>query len=166
MKNYMLRYGLWGGGISIGLGLINWFTVAQIYGPGVSQVIGYLSIVLSLMCVPLGIKYFRDKLNRGKLTFAHGFKIGSGITLIASLVTFLYSILFFELAGERFDEWSRKGLSETEIGALEAQLLQSPDFVYTSWFQGFVLFLTVFLIGMIINLISSLLLKRSDIGTP
>lgn len=164
MKNYILRYGLWGGGISIGLGLINWFTIAQIYGPGVSQVIGYLSIVLSLMCVPLGIKYFRDKLNSGKLTFVHGFKIGLGITFVASLVTFLYSMLFFVMAGDSFDEWSRKGLSETELAEMQAQIAQTPDFVLTPWFQGLILFLTVFMIGLIINLISSLALKRAEIN--
>jgi len=40
-------------------------------------------------------------------------------------------------------------------------MAEMPDFVLSPWFQGLVMLLTVFLIGMIINLVSSLALKRS-----
>ncbi len=161
MKNYVVRYGVFGGVLSIALGLINWFTVAQAYGPASSQVLGYLSIILSLMCVPLGIKYFRDKLNNGKVSFGKGLKIGLGISLVASLINFLYGMLFFVFAGESFQEWNKQGLSETELKALQMQMEQTPDFILTPWFQGLVLGVSVFLIGLVISLISSLILKHS-----
>lgn len=161
MKNYVLKYGLIAGIINITLGLSNWFTIAQAFGPSISQTVGYLSMVLSLMCIPLGIKYFRDKINNGNVSFAKGFRVGLGITLIASVITFFYSALFFVFAGDSFDEWSKKGLSASELEAYELRLVQTPDFVFTPWFQGLILFLSVFMIGSIINLISSLVLRRS-----
>lgn len=160
MKNYMVRYGLIGGCVSIALGLLNWFTVAR-YGPTVSQTVGWLSIILALMCVPLGIKYFRDKLNDGRISFTKGMKVGLGIAAIASIVNAVYATLFFVFSGDSFEEWSKQGLSESELIAYEAQMAQTPDFALTPWFQGIVFFFIVFLIGAIISLISALILRRS-----
>lgn len=164
MKNYVLRYGLIAGVVNIGLGLLNWFTVAQIYGPTLSQTLGYLSIAVGLLCVPLGIRYFRDQINGGLVSFNKSMSVGLGITLIASLITFLYSILFFVFAGDSFDEWNKRGLSTAELEELEIQIAQTPDFVFTAWFQGFILFLSVFLIGLIISLISAMILKRASVS--
>ena len=162
MPNYVLRYGLIGGSISIALGLINWFTIAQSYGPKVSQTIGYLTVILSLMCIPLGIRYFRDKHNGGTITFSKGFRIGLGITTIFSLMTFLYSVLFFVFAGDTFDQWTKKGLSKTELIEMQRRMEETPDFALTPWFQALILFVTVFLIGVVVNLLSCLILKRSE----
>lgn len=160
MKNLIVKYGVVGGTVSITLGLINWFTISQYYGLTASQIVGYLSIIVSLFCVPLGIRFFRDNLNDGYVSFPKAMKVGLGITAIFSLVSFLYSMLFFVIAGEDFDEWQRRGLSQADIEQLERQIAQAPDFVYTPIFQGFMLAVTIFLIGMVINLISSLALKR------
>ena len=161
MKNYILRYGLLGGCLLIVLGLLNWFIIAPIgYNP--SQIAGYLSIILALGCIPLGIKYFRDKLNNGAVSFGKGFRIGLGITLVASIIMFLYSMLFFVVAGDDFMDWREANLTESELEKAQMQLEQMPDFILAPWFQGLVMFFTVFLIGLIINVISSMALKRPE----
>ncbi|MDN5202670.1 DUF4199 domain-containing protein [Fulvivirgaceae bacterium BMA10] len=162
MKNYVLRYGLLGGCVSIGLGLFNWFFIASTLGHNASQFIGYLSLILALFCIPLGIRYFRDKLNDGAVSFGEGFKIGAGITFITSLMVFLYSALFFVFAGDDFNAWREKGLTQSELEQVRQQMVEMPEFVLNPWFQGFVMFLMAFLIGMIINLISSLVLKSTN----
>ena len=111
MRNFVLRYGVLGGCISIALGLINWFFVAQTFGSYPSQVVGYLSIIVALMCVPLGIKYFRDKLNKGAVSFREGFGIGTGITLINAIINFFYSATFFVVEGENFREWQEQAMT-------------------------------------------------------
>lgn len=161
MKKLTFRFGIIGGSISITLGLINWFTISQYYGPTASQVVGYLSIIISLMCVPLGIRYFRDTINGGHVSFCKAMKVGLGITGVFTIVSFLYSVLFFVFAGEEFEAWRKKGLSPQELEQLELQIAQSPDFVFTPLFQGFILALSVFLIGVIVDFISSFVLKRS-----
>ncbi|MCH7963082.1 MAG: DUF4199 domain-containing protein [Bacteroidetes bacterium] len=161
MKKFVLRYGLIGGCLIVGLGLFNWFFIAQIFGYNASEIFGYLSIILALLCIPLGIKYFRDKLNDGMVSFGEGFKIGMGITIITSVIMFFYSMLFWVLAGDDFMKWREQVLTESELKQAQLQMAEMPDFVLSPWFQGLVMLLTVFLIGMIINLVSSLALKRS-----
>ncbi len=161
MKKFVLSYGLIGGCLLIGLGLFNWFVIAQMFGYNASEIFGYLSIILALLCIPLGIRYFRDKLNDGMVSFGEGFKIGMGITIVTSIIMFFYSMLFWVLAGDDFMKWRENVLTESELKQAQLQMAQMPDFVLSPWFQGLVMLLTVFLIGMIINLVSSLALKRS-----
>lgn len=161
MNKIQIRYGVTGGIISITLGLINWFTISQWYGPTASQAVGYLSIIVSMMCVPLGIRYFRDQVNGGEITLGKAMKVGLGITGFFTLITFLYGILFFVFAGEDFENWRREGLSANELATLEAQIAQTPEIVFTPFFQGLILAISVFLIGVIVDLISALVLKRS-----
>ncbi|HUF03182.1 MAG TPA: DUF4199 domain-containing protein [Aridibacter sp.] len=164
MNNYILRYGIGGAIVSIALGLFNWFTVAQWHGVTASQTVGWLSIILSLMCIPLGIRYFRDKLNKGRVSFGEGFRTGLGITFVVSVLMYFYSALFFIFQGDEFIEWTKRGLSPSEIAAYEQQIAQSPAWVYTPWFQAFLLFVSILLIGVVITAISSLILKRA--GEP
>lgn len=166
MKNYVLKYGLLAAAISITLGLTNWFTVAQYYGPSVSNILGYLSIIIGLLCIPLGIKYHRDQLSNGLISFNKALSVGLGITFIASLIKFLYSMLFFIVVGDRFDEWKNSELSAAELKELQLQMAQTPDFVYSAWFQGFTLFLIVFIIGLIISVISAIIMKRHILAKP
>ncbi|MDH3652046.1 MAG: DUF4199 domain-containing protein [Saprospiraceae bacterium] len=160
MKHVILRYGLLAGSLAIILGLINWFLIAQQFGYDASQLAGYFSIILALLCVPLGMKYFRDRSATGELTFGQGLKIGMGISAVTSIVMFFYSMVFFQIAGDDFHKWREKNLTESELEAAEQQLAQLPDFVLSPWFQGLLMFFIVFLIGLIVSIISSLALKN------
>ena len=161
MKNFVLRYGLVGGCTLIVLGLLNWFFVAQTFGYTASEVVGYASMVVALLAVPLGITYFRDKLNQGIVSFKEALKIGGGITLITSVIMFLYSTLFFIVEGDNFKKWYENGLDVERLQQMQAQMEAMPAFALTPWFQGLVMLLTVLLIGVVITLISSLVLKRT-----
>ena len=161
MKRFIIKYGIIGGLISSILGTLNWLLVARSIGVQGSQTIGYISITLSLLCIPFGVRFFRDKLNNETVSFGQAFKIGLGITVVAAIVMAIHSILFFALQKDAFLEWQRSGMTEVELLAFNEQLAQMPDFVYTPWFQGIVMFIMVFLIGAVVNLISALLLKKN-----
>ena len=161
MKNFVVRYGLIGASVSIVLGLFNWFFLAQSSEVGTSQIVGYLSIILSLMVIPLGIKYFRDKLNGGQVSFKESFKIGSGITLITAIIMSIYSILFFYFEGDEFKVWRESGMSAEQL----EKVAEQPAYVDSILFQGLLMFFIVFLIGIIINLLSTLIFKKSDQAT-
>ncbi len=160
MKRYIWKYGIAGGLISSILGTLNWILIARPLGVEGSQAVGYLTITLALLCIPLGIRYFREKLNKGVVSFGQALKIGLGITFVVGLVMAIHSILFFSFQKEEFIEWQKSNLTQAELIDFNAQLDQMPDFVYTPWFQGMVMFLMVFLIGTVINVISAMLLKR------
>ena len=157
----MIRFGVVGGLISITLGLLNWFTVAQAYGPRASQIIGYLTVVLALMCIPLGIKYYRDRKNHGQISFGEALKIALGITVVFAIVSYLYSLIFFWLAGDRFEDWRNQGMTEAERYDLQQKMLDAPSFVNAPWFQSLILFISILLIGIVISLLSAALLRQS-----
>lgn len=162
MKRFIIRYGLIGSGVSIALGLFNWFFIAKPLGYGASQFFGYLSIVIALLCIPFGIMYFKNKLNHGRVSFNQGFKIGLGISAVTSIVMFFYGTLFFVIAGDDFVEWTKSGLTGHELQQMQQQMETMPAYMANPWFQGFTFGLMVFLIGMIINIISSFVLKHPD----
>ena len=166
MKNFVLRYGIIAGCLSVALASINWFFVAQTFGQTPSQVVGYLSVIIALLCVPLGIKYYRDKLNKGVVSFGQGFNIGIGITLINATIMFFYSLLFFVIEGEKMQAWREQGMTHAELEEFLAQIAAMPQFAASPWFQALITSLMIFLVGLIINLISSMLLKKSLIPTP
>ncbi len=160
MKRLIIKYGIVGGLISSALGTLNWLLVARTFGVQVSQALGYISITLSLLCIPFGVRYFRDKLNKEIVSFAQAFKIGLGITIIAAIVMAIHSMLFFAFQKDEFLEWQRNDLSQADLIAFNQQLAQMPEFAYAPWFQGIVMFFMVFLIGAVVNVISALLLRQ------
>lgn len=162
MRKFIIRYGVLGASVSIALGLLNWFFIAPNYGPKLSESMGYLTIVISLLTIPLGIKYFRDKLNGGSVSFNEGFKIGIGITLIASVIMGLYGVLFFAIEGNDFIAWQQEWFTPEEIKQNQLRMATMPEYMQTPLFQGLVMFVMVFLIGAIIDLISALTLKRAS----
>ncbi len=159
MKNYITRYGLYAGGLLVVLGILNWLLIAP-NGYKISEIFGYASMVAALMMVPAGLKYFRDQVNNGELSFGHGMKIGLGITLITSVIMWIYSALFFILQGDKFMEWSKEHLSAEEWEMAQAQMEAMGDVFMSPWFQGFIMFMTVFIIGLLITLVSAIIMKK------
>ncbi len=160
MKKHLIKFGIWAGVINIFLGLTNWYTVAQFYGPGPSQTLGYLSMAAALICVPFGIKYHRDQVNSGGISFKEATGVGMGISLVAAIITFIYSLLFFVLAGDDFLAWQQEWLTAEELQAAQAALAQAPQFVSSPWFQALILGITGLIMGLVISLISALVLKK------
>ena len=159
-KKLILTYGIIGGIVSSILGTLNWLLIAKHVGVDASQIAGYLSIAVSLLCIPFGIRYFRDKYNNQSVRFGQAFLIGLGITVTAAFVMALHSILFFVFQKDEFIEWQKAEMNPTELAAFNEQLAQMPEYAYTPWFQGIIMFFMVFLIGAVINLLSSLFLKK------
>ena len=162
MRNFVVRYGILGGSISIALGIMNWLMIAQPFGPKISELLGYTSIVISLLTIPFGIKYYRDKINNRLVSFTEAFKIGMGISLITSLIMGLYGALFFAIEGERFKAWQEKWLTPTELEQIRVQAAAMPEYMQSPIFQGVIMFIMVFLIGFVINILSTVVLVRKS----
>lgn len=113
------------------------------------------------MFVPMAITYFRNKINSGALSFGNGMKIGLGVSLITSVVMFFYTMIFFIAVGDQFYEHYKESVPAEELAAIEAQYAEMPEVFMEPWFQGIIMGVSVFLVGLIITLISSLILKRT-----
>lgn len=161
MKNFVVRYGLISGMIALTLSLINWFFIAKPFGYDASQTFGYAAMIAALLTIPVAIKYFKEKLNQGAVSFSEGFKIGLGISFIAGVVTGLYSMIFFMVQGDEFMEWWKNGLTPVEWEAMQIEMANMPEYLFSPVFQGLVMFVTQILIGIVITLLSSLILRAA-----
>ena len=158
-KSVVLRYGLWGAGISVGLALVNWLVIARV-GYTISEVFGYLSFLLALMVVPLAIRY-HHRAHQDQISLRRGFLLGLGISFVIAAFTGLYSALFFVFQKEEFMSWYRASMSEEEWISSQAEMAEMGAYVMTPWFQGLLMFFTVLLMGVVVSFLSAFLLRRS-----
>ena len=105
---------------------------------GIQEVLGYISIFVSLSFVFLGIKYYRDKENNGTVSLGKALLIGVIISLFAALA-----------------------FGEFEIE--KEKLIRDMKNYSNPYFGGLIMFITVFMIGIIISIISSVILQRKSI---
>jgi len=167
MKNTILRYGLW----SV-VSIIILFGISSIFLKGVSystqEIYGYASIMLSLLFVYFGIKHFRDRENNGLLSFGKGLLIGILITLFAAFAFGLYNVIYVEYINPNFMadyygklvEEASKTLSGEELRARIKELNDQKEQFINPVMNFLLMTTTVFMLGIIISVISSLILKR------
>jgi len=165
MKQLIVRYALIATGLLCVLGLLNWFLIARPLGYQASEIVGYLSMIAALSTIFFAIKHYRSQLSGGTLTFGQGFRIGIWITLITSAMFFIYSCFYFMVFGDEFMAWADAHFKEQydtqQYQAYLSQMEQMDPLYSSAVFQGLVMFLTVFFIGLIISLISASVLKRT-----
>lgn len=167
MKNTIIKFGIYaslvGGFIFIGGHFFDWNIDF-----GVLEIFGYASIFASLSFVFFGIKHFRDNINDGIVSFKNALLIGLAISAIAGLVIAFLDVIYVTVINPDFvSEYLQYALDgmkntlppeefETQKAILEEQmkLFESPAIA------GLIMFVTVFAIGIIISLLSSLILQR------
>lgn len=160
MKKVALNYGILSGILIIVLSLFNWLFFSSIIDYQTSEFFGYISIIAALLTIPMGIKYFKEQVNEQLVSFKEATLIGLSISTISASFMYVYSALFFGYNSQQFMEWSKANMSTEEWDAMQQQLATLPSYFVSPWFQGFVMFLTVLIIGVIITLISAWLLSK------
>jgi len=169
MNAIIFRYGIIGAIVIIVLGVINCFIIQPDAGYAGSEVVGYLSIGVSMIFVFLGIRYYRNRVNKGTLSFGRGMKIGILIVLIPSVAFGLFSILYTRVINPTWqEEYYNHALESMKQNTAPEKLqaaidkLESQKELFSSPVMEFLLmFGTVFVIGVIVTIISSLTLKRN-----
>lgn len=167
MKNPIIRYGVYGGILGVVLGYLNWFLTKGFISYSQSEIIGYLSFVMALSSVYFAIRKYRDEFNSGIISFGKAMKIGLLTTLIPCVFTFFQTVIFFYAFGEDFKEWSftemKRTMTPEEYESFLQQYESMSPMMENPFFQGAIMFITVFLIGLIISLISATLLKKDAV---
>lgn len=163
MLKSIIKYSLIAGMLSTTLSLLNWFGVSPNFGYRASEIVGYTSIILSLMTIPLAIKHYKTTVNQN-VRFADGLKIGLSISFLSATFMFIYAYCFFLFQGDEFMEWAQEGMSPEQWANMQQQMAEMPDYMMAPWFQGMVMFVTVFVIGLIVTLISSFV-QKSNLST-
>jgi len=167
MKKTILRYGMYGSitlAILFSLGLY----IGQFLDYTSREVIGYATMVVSLSFIFFAIRHYRDKENNGVVTFKQALKIGVLISLIVALVFGIIDVIYIEFVNPEFmAEYYTHYVAEykSTLSAAEFQEklkeLEAQKELFSSTFMSFLLMsMTVFVLGFIISLISTIFLQR------
>ncbi len=136
-----------------------------------SEIVGYSTMILSMLFVFFGIRSYRDTELGGTITFGKAFLAGLFISLIASVIFGIFTIILYKyispnLANEMFDFCKRgiieSGKSKDMIDTQLAEMDANKELFTNIPFNGLVMFGTTLVIGIVIALISSLILKRKN----
>lgn len=176
MKRNILIYGLIGGIVMTTLH----FTTIPLWDKtsnyDLGEVLGYASMILSLLAVYLGIKHYRDKYNDGSMSFKQGFTVGLSISTVAGMLFAFYVYFFYTKIDPNFmSKYERHFIEKIEKSSVSAQEKATQiaelkktfaDPMYSNWvFQSFIMFATVLIIGLLVTLISSGVLKKNPTTT-
>ena len=169
MKKIIINYGLIGAGIVVGfpfLGTLILGTGEDSYTMG--EIIGYASIIVSMSLVYFAMRVYRDKENNGQIKFSEGLKIGTLISILGGIAFAIYNLVFVLWIDPDFNEKYFAYQSGLERGSAEFQkqfsaMMETGGFMYSTLGGTITMFMTVFLIGFVLSIISSLILKTNQV---
>jgi hypothetical protein len=168
MKRTILVFGLISGAISAVM-LSATVPFADKIGFDKGEYLGYTVIVLSFLLVFFGIRSYRDNIGHGEITFARGFLVGMGITLISSACYVItWEILYFKFLPGFMDKYSAymvqklnaSGASAAVIQAKVEELRKYKEMYDNPLINAAMTFIEPFPIGLIITLISAAVLRK------
>nr|WP_321234670.1 DUF4199 domain-containing protein [uncultured Psychroserpens sp.] len=152
MKSTVIRFGLYG----LITGFII-FTLHLVLGINnldysTNEILGYVSIFLSLSFIFFGIKHYRDHVNNGVITLGKAIAIGILISLLVGTGIAIADFIYTKFINPSF-------FSEFEQ-QLIAQGKEDQIIEMTSTTAALFMLVLVTIIGFIISLISGLILQR------
>lgn len=168
MRPVIFRFGMYATLSIVALGAIHFFIVMPNVSMDTAEVAGYLTMILSMVFVFMGIRYYRDRFNNGFLRFGEGLKIGVLIVLIPSVFFGLFDLLYTEVLHPSWaDEYMKYYIDKInasntpEVARLKLDKLHKDMEMFSNpVVQFLIMAATVFIIGLIVTIISSLTLMR------
>jgi len=133
-----------------------------------SEIIGYASIVLSLVFVYIGMKQYRDA-NDESISYWKAAKVGLLIALFPAVTFGLYNLLYTEVIDPDFmPKWTEYTITERSAGKsleeaaeIKKAVLAEQEAFSNPLIMFVMMFLTVYLIGIFISLVSAFFVKKS-----
>jgi hypothetical protein len=134
--------------------------------------VGYLSMIVALTAVFLGIKQYRDKVLGGVIRFGPAVLLGLGISAVASVVYALGWELTLAVSGLDFAQGYAKmtieaaqarGASEAELQNVTADAESFRKMYANPLYRLPITFVEMFWVGVVVSLISAAVLRNSRI---
>jgi hypothetical protein len=135
-------------------------------------VYGYLTMIVALTAVFLGVKHYRDKVLGGAIKFGPALLIGLGISAVASLfyvIGWEISLAFsgYDFAGfysKSMVEAARaKGASPEELQKVMADAASFVQMYRNPLYRMPITFIEMFPVGVLVSLISAAVLRNSRV---
>lgn len=168
MKKTILTFGLISGVISSLLMIVT-IPFADRIGLGHSYVLGYATIVLSLVVVFFGVRSYRDNVAQGQITFGKAFLVGLAITVISCLFyVATWEIIYFNFMPDFMDKYGAYVIHKLQAsGATAAAIQQQTEQIdklkvlyKNPFFNMAMTFIEPFPVGLVITLLSAAVLRK------
>ncbi len=175
MKRIVLRFGLISGLILITVSAVMMsLTMSKTVDFGMSEVVGYSSMVLAFLMVFFGVKSYRDSVGAGSIGFGRAFKVGILITLITcAIYVIAWEITYFNFYPDFLDQYTAHcldkmradGETEAAIQAKAAELAAMAKYYDNPLYNSAITFMEVFPVGLIVTLVTAAILRRKPSET-
>jgi len=167
VKNSIIKFGLIAGTVVVAIPYVAGLITG--YGPETyktAEIIGYTTMILSMLLIFIAVKEYKKKHAGEGLSFFKVFLIGAGISLIAGIMFGIYNLIYVYYIDPDFMaqyyEYSinnirNSGADAAQIEAQVNQLEQQKEMFMNPLVNFFVMFATVFVIGLIVAVVAGLL---------
>ncbi|HTZ49277.1 MAG TPA: DUF4199 domain-containing protein [Verrucomicrobiae bacterium] len=174
MKKTILTFGLISGLISSVMMLA---TVPFMNRAGFEHgyVLGYTTIVLSLIVTFFGVRSYRDNVGNGHITFGRAFLVGLAITVISCLFyVATWEVIYFNFMPDFMDKYGTHVLQKMQAsGATAAAIQQKSEEINrlkvlykNPLYNAAMTFIEPFPVGLVITLLSAAVLRRKPRPQP
>lgn len=170
MKSNIVKYGLIAGTIIVMIPVIAGMIMG--YDPDTfetGEIIGYSTMILSLMMIFLAVREYQKKNPEEALGFGKILLIGGGISLIAGFMFGIYNVIYVTYINPDFmqeyyqyyiQSIQNSGASQVDIDNQITQLEKEKEMFMNPLVNFFLMFITVFVIGLIVSVISGLFQRQ------
>ena len=152
MKSTVLKYGSYGLIVGFIIFMLHLTLGIENLDYGTNEILGYVSIFLSLSFVFFGIKHYRDKVNNGSISLGKAISIGVLISILVGIGIAIADFVYTKFIDPDF--FSRYSEMMIEQGNAD-QVMEM-----TSTTAAIFMLILVIIIGLIISIISGLILQR------
>ena len=170
MTRLILIYGAIAGLIVAVPMIVLMLTLTGDTAPENGALYGYLTMIVALTMVFLGIKHYRDKMLGGVIRFWPALAVGLAISAVAGVIYVIGWEISLALTGFDFGEAMSKmmldaararGATETELQNVAGEAADFARMYENALYRLPITFVEIFPIGMLISLVSAGLLRNS-----
>jgi len=169
MKKIVLRYGAYAALFELIIFILIWLVI-WLLNPShtIQAYVGWVNLLCPLLFIYFGIRYYRDRVNDGYITFIQGLKIGLLIVILPTvsfaLIETVYVLYidpkFYENVAIYDIEQYRKVLPPAEFAVKLKEIKQQIEAEKNPFYNFAGMILTVGSLGIIVTVISAVLLKK------
>jgi hypothetical protein len=134
-----------------------------------AYVVGYATILLSLLLVFFGIRSYRENVGHGSITFGRAFAVGILISLI-SCVFYVASweVIYFNFMPDFVEKYTartvekmrQKGASDATIAETRKEMAEMKVMLDNPATNAAMTFIEPFPVGLVVTLVSAAILRR------
>lgn len=138
-------------------------------------VLGYTTIVLSLMLTFFGVRSYRENVGKGHITFGRAFLVGLAITVISCIFYVVtWEVIYYNFMPDFMDKYGAHVLQKMQASGAAAAAIQERSeeinklkVMYKNpLFNAAMTFIEPFPVGLVITLLSAAVLRKKAPSQP